>query len=146
EILMSIAYARYVSGELDDALRTTDRLRQIPDADPTEVTPATALAGAIKVMLGQREPGERDVRLGGDAARAAGPLTFVIAVGYWADLVLLGFDRADQAFLSVHAEALRTADAFGDAYGLALARFARGLALVRQDAADVDAGIDLLGR
>ena len=87
EILMAIAYARYVSGELGDALRTTDRLRQVPDADLSEVAPASALSGAIKVMLGQRDAGSRDIRLGVERARAADPLTFVIAVGYWSDLV-----------------------------------------------------------
>jgi adenylate cyclase len=60
------------------------------------------------------------------------------------DLVVLGFDLATERLLTETDEALRKAEAFGDAYGLSLARLAHGTALLRSGRPDRDDGIDLL--
>ncbi len=71
-------------------------------------------------------------------------MTYAIAVGYCTDVVLLGFDLADEALMNETQDALLLAESFGDAYGLAMARAAHGIALLRSGDPRRDAGIDLL--
>ena len=58
-------------------------------------------------------------------------LRFAFAVGNKTDLVDLGFDPADGKLVADTRDALVQAEAFGDAYGIALARLSHGTALVK---------------
>lgn len=145
EMLLAVAFARYEAGEVGDALRATDRLREmVPEPTASDLSPATCLAGAIKIITGRRAEGQRDLQVGLRLAREEDPLVYAIAVSYKTDLVLLGFDLADEALVNESHDALLRAEAFGDAYGLSLARFAHGTALLRSGDPHRDAGIELL--
>jgi hypothetical protein len=117
-------------------LRTIDRLLSIGAglAIVEDVAPALAMAGAIKILIGRREEGRRDLSTARRLSREAGDaLSFVIALGYETDPVLLGFDLVEQTLLNEAQEAVRMAETFGDAYGLALARWSYGMVLLRTD-------------
>ena len=144
EILMAIAYAQYMGCEFDEALRTTARLRAIPEANPDDVIPAASLAGVIRVMTGRRAEGLHDFQTALDLGRETDPVVYAIAVSNKTDLVNLGFDLFDGRLVDETREALRQAEGFGDAYGLALARAAHGAALVKTGDSDRAGGIALL--
>ena len=136
EVLMAVAFAQYSAGELSEALRTIDRLLSIGAglAIVEDVGPAMAMAGAIKILIGRRQEGRRDFDTARRLSREAGDaLSFVIALGYESDPVLLGFDLVDETLLNEAHDAVRMAETFGDAYGLALARWCYGMALLRTD-------------
>ena len=71
-------------------------------------------------------------------------MLYAIAVSNKTDLVDLGFDLADGRLVAETHDALRRAEAFGDVYGLALARLAHGTALVKSGDSHRAAGIELL--
>lgn len=145
EMLLAVAFARYETGALKEALRATDRLREmVPGPTATDLAPADCLAGAINIISGRRAEGRRDLQVGLRLAREEDPVTYAIAVSYKADLVVLGFELADEALVNETRDALLLAESFGDAYGLSLARFAHGTALLRSGDPRRDAGIDLL--
>src|SRR5882672_3244144 len=72
------------------------------------------------------------------------PVTMARAVGYRVDLAVLGFDVVDEDLLAATEGALRLAESFGNTYGLALARWAHGSALVRSADPRRGTGFDLL--
>ena len=94
-------------------------------------------------MTGRRAEGRRDLQ---DALRLAqsDALTYAIVVSYKADPVVLGFELVDEDLVNETRDALLAAESFGDAYGLALARWAHGTALLRRRDPDRIAGLDLL--
>lgn len=143
EILMAVAYAQYEGCAFDQALRTTDRLRAIPEARNDDKGPAASVAGLIKVMTGRRAEAQRDLDTGLELARSH-PLSNAIVVANASDLVVLGFDTVDQRLVEVTGDALGRALTFGDAYGLALARWAHGVVLLRIGDRHVDEGVELL--
>jgi hypothetical protein len=147
EMLLAVAFARYETGALEEALRATDRLREtVPGPAATDLAPATCLAGAIKILTGRRAEGRRDLQAGLRLAREEDPVTYAIALGYCTDVVWLGFDLADEALMNETQDALLLAESFGDAYGLAMARAAHGITLLRSGDPRRDVGIDLLHR
>src|SRR6185312_2071227 len=77
-------------------------------------------------------------------ARADHPVTYAVAVAWKTDLVVLGFEPADEALVNETRHALLLAESIGDAYALSLARWAYGTALLRSDDANREVGIDLL--
>ena len=147
EVLMAVAFAQYSAGELSEALRTIDRLLSIGAglAIVEDVGPAMAMAGAIKILIGRREEGRRDLDTARHLSREAGDaLGFVIALGYETDPVLLGFDLVEKTLLNEAHAAVHMAETFGDAYGLALARWSYGMALLRTDDARRAEGVRFL--
>ena len=100
-----------------------------------DIAPAMAMAGAIKILIGRRVEGRRDLDTALRLTREAGDaLTHAIVSGYEVDPVLLGFDLVDETLLDEAHTAVLMAETFGDAYGLALTRYAYGMALLRTDA------------
>ena len=144
ELLMAVAFAQYMGCAFERALRTIDRLRSIPEAHVDDVAPAASVAGVIKVMMGRREEGVRDLEFALDCAHDVDPVAYVIALSNKTDLVRLGFDLADERLVIETRSALQRADAFGDGYGIALARLAHGTALLRSGDRDRDVGLELL--
>ena len=144
ELLMAIAFAQYEGCAFDRALHSTERLCAIPEANADDVIPATSVAGVIKVMTGRRNEGLQDLQTALDRGLETGPVTYAIVVSNKTDLVDLGFDLADEHLVAYTRDALAGAEAFGDAYGIALARMAHGAALVKSDDSRRAAGIELL--
>ena len=143
EALMSVAYAQYEACQLDQALRTTHRLRTIASPEDTsEVGPAAAVSGVVKILLGQREAGTRDLHEGLALAGVCDPVINAMTVAYDVDLVVLGFNLVDDTLVAETAQALRRADDYGHAYGKAVARLAHGTVLLRHG--DRDRAIELL--
>jgi hypothetical protein len=116
----------------------------VPGPTASDLAPATCLAGAISIIIGRRAEGRRDLQVGLRLAREEDPVTYAVAVSYKADLVVLGFELADEALVKETRDALLLAESFGDAYGLSLARWAHKTALLRSGNPRRDAGIDLL--
>ena len=146
EVLMAVAFAHYEALELSEALRTTDRLLAIgAGLTVQDIAPAVAMAGAIKILTGRRAEGRRDHATARRLSRAEGDaVTFAISLGYETDPVLVGFELVDEVLLDEARNAVRMAESFGDAYGLALARWAYGMALLRTDDQERTDGIHFL--
>ena len=103
------------------------------------------MAGAIKILTGRRAEGRRDHATARRLSRAEGDaVTFAISLGYEADTVLVGFELVDEVLLDEARNAVRMAESFGDAYGLALARSAYGMALLRTEDHERTDGIHFL--
>ena len=120
---MAVSFAQYSAGELSESLSTIDRLLSIGAglAIVEDIAPAMAMAGAIKILIGRRVEGRRDLDTAFRLSREAGDaLSFAIALGYEVDPVLLGFDLVDETLLDEAHRAVLMAETFGDAYGLAL--------------------------
>jgi adenylate cyclase len=145
EMLLTIAVAQYAGCEFAQAVHTLDRLREMAaELTGCELAPACCIAGVIKIITGEREEGRRDLDEGLRLSRADHPLTRSIAVGWNTDLVVLGFELADEALLQEAPDALRMAESIGDASALDLARWAYGTALLRSDDTHYGAGVDLI--
>lgn len=145
EMLLAVAFARYETGAVGDALQAVDRLHAMVPAPPaTDLAPATCLAGVMKVISGRRAEGRHDLEVGLRLACEEDPVTHAIALGYKSDLVLLGFDLVDEALINETRDALLLAESFGDVYGLSLARWAHGIALLRSGDPRRDRGVKLL--
>jgi adenylate cyclase len=71
-------------------------------------------------------------------------VTYAIALGYQSDLVMLGFDLADEALVNETRDGLHLAESFGDAYALSMARWTHGSALLRSGDPRRETGIELL--
>jgi adenylate cyclase len=143
ELLMAVAFAQYEGCKFEEALQTTDRLRAIPEANGDDVAPAASVAGVINVMTGRRAQGQRDLDFGVGFARELDPVSYAIALAYKTDLVVQGFDLADEQLVNETRDALRLAESFGDPYALSSARLSHGTALLRSGHPDRDAGIRL---
>jgi adenylate cyclase len=144
ELLMAVAFAQYEGCKFEEALQTTDRLRAIPEANGDDVAPAASVAGVMKVMTGRRAQGQRDLDFAVGFARELDPVSYAIALAYKTDLVVQGFDLADEHLVNETRVALRLAESFGDPYGLSSARLAHGTALLRSGHPDRDVGMELL--
>jgi adenylate cyclase len=144
EILTHIAYAQYEGCAFDQALRTTERLHAIPEANPSDLFPSASVAGVIKVMTGRRAEGLQDLRTAIVGGRETDPVTYAIAVSNKTDLVDFGFDLADGQLVAHTRDALIQAEAFGDVYGIALARLSHGTALIKTGDSHRATGIELL--
>lgn len=145
EMLLAVAFAQYVSGSVERALRAVNRLREmVPTPAATDLAPAMCLAGVMKVISGRRGEGRHDLEAGLRLARSADPVTYAIALGYQSDLVMLGFDLADEALVNETEVGLHLAESFGDAYALSMARWAHGTALLRSGDPRRERGIELL--
>lgn len=129
EVLIAIATAHYSANDFARALRSTDEIRALEaEWRVDEIAPPTALSGALKILLGDRDAGtaelESALRLGRDD-----PATYAIVLGYQVDLLVLGFLTPTDRLLRRTRRALRMAESFGDAYTLALARWEHGTLL-----------------
>ncbi|MBI3217099.1 MAG: AAA family ATPase [Mycobacterium sp.] len=145
ELLLAVAFARYETGDVRNALQVMERLRaMVPAPAGTDLAPATCLAGAIKVLIGRRADGHRDLEAGLRLARNSDAVCNAIALGYRIDPVVLGYDIVDEALVSQTRDGLVRAEAFGDRYGLALARSAYGIAVLRSGDPRRSHGVDLL--
>ena len=147
EVLMAVAFAQYSAGELSESLSTIDRLLSIGTglAIVQDIAPAMAMAGVIKILIGRRVEGRRDLDTALRVTRDAGDaLSFAIVMGYRVDPVLLGFDLVDETLLDEAHSAMLAAETFGDAYGLAQTRYAHGMALLRTDAPRRADGVQFL--
>ena len=109
----------------------------------SELAPACCMAGVIKIITGRRADGRRDLHEGHCLARGDHPVTYAVAVAWKTDLVVLGFEPADEALVNETRHALLLAESIGDAYALSLTRWAYGTALLRSDDANREVGIDL---
>ncbi len=136
EILTAIALVEYTTCRFDKALQTIRRLREIgEDLTAYDQAPVMGMSGVIKVMTGQRLNGLRDLELARRLGLESDPVNLAGAVAYWVDLVVLGFELVDDAMMTETERALRLAEEYGDAsgfaaYGLCIARWARGTVLL----------------
>jgi hypothetical protein len=150
EILTAIALAEYITGRFDKALQTIQRLRDIgEDLTAYDQTSAMGMSGVIKVMSGQRLDGLRDLEFARQLGLESDPVSLAGAVAYWVDLVVFGFELVGDAMMTETERALRLAEEYGDgsgfaAYGLSIARWARGTALLNCEPARRCEALELL--
>ena len=150
EILTGIALAEYMTCRFDKALQTIQRLREIgEDLTGYDQGPVMGMSGVIKVMSGHRLDGLRDLEVARRLGLESDPVTLAGAVAYWVDLVVFGFELVGDAMMTETARALRLAEEYGDAsefaaYGLSIARWARGTALLNCEPARRSEALELL--
>ena len=150
EILTAIALAEYITCRFDKALQTIRRLREIgEDLTAYDQAPVMGMSGVIKVMSGNRLDGLRDLEVARRLGLESDPVSLAGAVAYWVDLVVFGFELVSDAMMTETERALRLAEQYGDgsgfaAYGLSLARWARGTALLHCEPARRSEALELL--
>src|SRR6185437_16083765 len=80
--------------------RGLDRVRKMASGlTGSELAPACCMAGVIKIITGRRADGRRDLHEGHCLARGDHPVTYAVAVAWKTDLVVLGFEPADEALV-----------------------------------------------
>lgn len=150
EILTAIALAEYLTCRFDKALQTIQRLREIgEDLTAYDQAPVMGMSGVIKVMSGQRVDGLRDLEVARRLGLESDPVTLAGAVAYWVDLVVFGFELVGNAMLTETERSLRLAEDYGGgsgfaAYGLSIARWARGTVLLNCEPARRSEALELL--
>lgn len=144
--------ATYEAGEWTEALRLCERVIDLAGGDPAKgnlvfgspLAMATGVQGLIECFLGRpgwKERMDSAVVLG----RTADAFVHVVTVMFKYVTVADGALLADSSAVRETAEALATAEQFGDDFTLALARFAHGIVLVHRGGPDRDRGVRLLG-
>ncbi|MET0473788.1 MAG: adenylate/guanylate cyclase domain-containing protein [Mycobacterium sp.] len=142
----AVAFARFVNCEFEAALRVVEVILRLGDDAPAdEVVAADALGGLLEMCLGNPERGGRRLRTATDQARELTSDRYAYVLIYWATAAALGLCQAEHLVEEVPV-ALRRAEAFGDAAGVAVAQWAYGAVLLRADAARHDEAIDVLRR
>ncbi|MFG1934506.1 adenylate/guanylate cyclase domain-containing protein [Mycobacterium sp. NPDC048908] len=150
--LPQVMVAKYEAGAMAEALQLSQRVIDLVDSDPSEgslvyrtaLARATMMRGLTRCCLGR--PGWKD-DLDQAIAMARGlDLTsrFLMITYIYGTTVGNGALRADAEIIQRTAEALEIAVRSGDYIGLITARWVHGLMLVRRDAADREAGLELL--
>jgi adenylate cyclase len=150
--LPQVMVAKYEAGAMAEALQLSQRVIDLVDSDPSEgslvyrtaLARATMMRGLTRCCLGR--PGWKD-DLDQAIAMARGlDLTsrFLVITYIYGTTVGNGALRADAEIMQRTAEALEIAVRSGDYIGLITARWVHGLMLVRRDAADRGAGLELL--
>ncbi|MEB4212080.1 AAA family ATPase [Mycobacterium sp. 94-17] len=144
-ILVSLAYARFVSCDFDAALQMIASIVGLPQDEPVvELSVANTLRGVMELCSGENEQGHRHLRVGIDLARGLTPVSYAASLSYWVTmLAAVGMYRADE-LLSEMRTALRRAEAFGDIFGIIAAQWAYGSALLRASSASHDEAIAVL--
>jgi adenylate cyclase len=153
-LLFSAAYCHGEIGEAAEQLRLMQRVIDLADGDAAKgnliagspLALAYALRGYARLCLGMN-----GWRADGDTAVAvAAPYdsTSRVAAVMWKYLLAIpiGALPVNAVVLRETADALEIAEQFGDNFTLALARLARGLALVHTDGPDRSEGFDLLAQ
>jgi hypothetical protein len=150
-LLFAAIYAKCEAGEMIEALRLADRLIDLADGDPAKgnlilgspLSTAIAMRGHVKMCLGMQ--GWQD-----DAATSiamAAPLdstSYVFAL-LWKYVASIPFGALppDATAMRETAAALQIAESSSDDFILGMGRLSRGLALVRRDGPQREAGLDL---
>jgi class 3 adenylate cyclase len=144
--------AKHETGEMAEVLRLAQRAIDLADGDPTAgnliygspLAFAITMRGVARWCLGI--PGwQRDFADGLAMARAADPATLAPTTLFKLVLAIPGGALLpDATVLRETADALAITERLGDEFALLLARFARGITLVHQDAAEREAGFILL--
>jgi adenylate cyclase len=150
EVLTAITLAEYVTGKFDKALQTIKRLRDIGEGlTAYDQASVMGMSGVIKVMSGHRSEGLHDLEVARRLGLESDPVSFAGAVAYWVDLVVFGFELVDDAMMTETERALRLAEDYGDgsgfaAYGLSVARWAHGTAVLNRESARRSEALELL--
>jgi adenylate cyclase len=135
-----------------EALQLSQRVIDLVDSDPTEgnlvyrtaLARATMMRGLTRCCLGRRG-WKNDFDQAIAMARGLDPTSRFLVITYiYGTAVGNGALRADAEIRQHTAEALEIAVRSGDDVGLITARWVHGLMLVRRDAADRGAGLELL--
>ena len=135
-----------------EALQLSQRVIDLVDSDPTEgnlvyrtaLARATMMRGLARCCLGRRG-WKNDFDQAIVMAGGLDPTSRFLVITYiYGTAVGNGALRADAEIMQHTAEALEIAVRSGDEVGLITARWVHGLILVRRDAADRGAGVELL--
>ena len=150
--LPQVMVAKYEAGAMTEALQLSQRVIDLVDSDPTEgnlvyrtaLARATMMRGLTRCCLGRRG-WKNDFDQAIAMARGLDPTSrFLLTTYIYGTAVSNGALRADAEIRQHTAEALEIAVRSGDDVGLITARWVHGLMLVRRDAADRGAGLELL--
>jgi adenylate cyclase len=148
EILSAAALTQYMTYRFEETLQTIDRLRTFESQlTGFDFVPVLAMSGVIKTLCGR--DGQADLARARELGFDSDPVTYAGAVAYSVDLAVLGFTLVDADLLQETSQALRRAEEHGSAsghaaYGLSLARWAHGTALLNGATTDHDEGLQLL--
>jgi adenylate cyclase len=147
-ILVSVAFARFLSCDFDAALRVIEAIRTLPHQEPTvsvELAIAGTLRGLIEICQGDFELGRRHLREVSEQARVLSPVSYAAVLAYWVTLSRVGMYQPDDLVDEMR-DALRRAESFGDIFGIIAAQWGYGTALLRSDRALHDEAIQVLER
>jgi len=150
--LPQVIVAKYEAGAMAESLQLSQRVIDLVDTGTadgnlvsrTALARATMMRGLTRCCLG-RAGWKSDFDEAIAMARGLDPTTRFLVITYiYGVAVGNGALRADAEIMQHTAEALEIAVRSGDDVGLVTARWVHGLMLVRRDAADRGAGLELL--
>jgi adenylate cyclase len=152
-LLYGPSYAKYLNGEVREALRLTERVIDLAAGDLVKgnlvlgspLALMTSGRGAAKCSLGM-SGWLSDLDEGIDLGNSFDPTTRVIAAWFKYWTVPNGTMVVDHVSLSHTAEVLQLAERAADDFNLVIARLTRGIVLAHSDGADRAAGLELLGK
>ena len=150
-LLFAAIYAKCQAGEMIAALRLSNRLIELADGDPVKgnmifgspLSTAIAMRGHVKMCLGI--PGWLDDAAASIAMAAPLDATSYVFALLWKYVAAIPFGALPPDATAMHetAEALRIAESSSDDFVLGMGRLSRGLALVRGNGPQREAGFDL---
>jgi adenylate cyclase len=152
-LLYGPSYAKYLTGEVHEAVRLTQRVIDLAAGDLTKgnlvlgspLALMTSGRGVAKCSLGV--PGWiDDLDEGIDLVSSFDPTTKVIAAWFKYWTIPNGTMVVDAEALRHTKEVLKIAERAADDFNLVIARLTRGLVLVNADGSDRAAGLELLAK
>ena len=145
DLLFTVMWAQFLVCDYDSLFRTADRIQAIAGTEVnSSVARATAVSGTSRIVTGDAQRGQRELRLGIEQARQTDPLTFAAVMTLKCCLAAVGLEAPTAAALDDAYEALRRAEAYGDNFATACALWACGTMLLRLDPSSETAAVEHL--
>jgi len=145
DLLFTVMWAQFLVCDYAALFQTAERIRAIAGTGVnSSVARATAVCGVSRIVTGDTEHGQRELRLGIEQARQTDAVTFAAVMSLKCALAPVGLEPPDAATLADAREALRRAEAVGDNFATACALWACGSMLLRLDGGSTDTGVEYL--
>lgn len=145
-VLNAVAHARFANCEFDAALKDIDAIEALASEVPAaELAPAKGLRGVIEMCLGDTEHGVPDLRTAIEQSRTLPPVNFAGILHYSCIVATLGLCQTDDLVADTR-DAVRSAETFGDFFGIITAQFSYGTLLLRAKNGSRREAIEMLER
>ncbi len=145
DLLFTVMWAQFLVCDYDALFRTADRIRAIAGTGVnSSVARSTAVCGVSRMVTGDTENGQRELRLGIEQARQTDAVTFAAVMTLKCCLAAVALEPPDVATLEDAYEALRRSETVGDNFATACALWACGTTLLRLDRGSASTAVGYL--
>jgi adenylate cyclase len=145
DLLFTVVWAQFLVCDYAALFQTAERIRAIAGTRVnSSVARSTTVCGVSRIVTGDTENGQQELRLGIEQARQTDAVTFAAVMSLKCALAAVGLEPPEAATLADAREALRRAEAVGDNFATACALWACGSMLLRLDDGSTDTAIEYL--